>query len=221
MSCSLKSLKKWVNEWALEEMSAGVAGRGAEDGWYLCSLQLEFLRAQQADYAGGAADMYKCFDQVNGLMIYTFLDMAGLPDRILKPYMSCIDNFTIFNCFAEHTGIDHKHPVGIPEGCPLSMLIIALSARPWILAMKQQSVIPRVLADDIMVIADSHQASDCENHIDKFVSAFNFTLQYFQHFSARIAFQKSYIFSSHASARCTLKSYFLGASCSHYTCTSA
>jgi hypothetical protein len=88
------------------------------------------------------------------------------------------------------------------------MLIIALSARPWILAMKQQSVIPRVLADDIMVIADSHQASDCENHIDKFVSASNFTLQYFQDFRARIALKRSYTFSSQASARCTLKSFF-------------
>jgi hypothetical protein len=95
MSCRLKSHKKWVNEWALGEMFAGVAGRGADNGWCLCSLHLEFLRAQHADYTGGAADMDKCFDQVNRLIIYTLLDMAGLPDRISKPYMSCTDNRTI------------------------------------------------------------------------------------------------------------------------------
>ena len=39
-SIRLKSMTRWIEEWALEEMFAGVPGQGAVDAWYQALIDI-------------------------------------------------------------------------------------------------------------------------------------------------------------------------------------
>ena len=39
-SIRLKSMTQWIEEWALEEMFAGVPGQGAVDAWYQALIDI-------------------------------------------------------------------------------------------------------------------------------------------------------------------------------------
>ena len=60
----LQQLQSWIDRWALEEMYAGTKGQGAADGSYHTALQIELCKLYGIPYKGGAADIYKCFDQI-------------------------------------------------------------------------------------------------------------------------------------------------------------
>ena len=56
--------------------------------------------------------------------------------------------------------------VATPQGCPLSMAVMAMLMRPWILMVKRRhKVRPGVLADDIML------ATAGANMVKRFVAA--------------------------------------------------
>jgi hypothetical protein len=60
----LEHLQPWVEEWATDEMYAGIEGRGAADAAYTTALILEYCKLTKTPYSGGAADILKCFDQI-------------------------------------------------------------------------------------------------------------------------------------------------------------
>ena len=70
------------------------------------------------------------------------------------------------------------------------MMVMAFVMRPWIKIMRALGVKPRVLADDIMVIAVG------DNHNRNFTEAYDTTHQYVQDMGGRIAPNKSHTFSS-------------------------
>ena len=129
-SLRLADLAPWIEGWNLDEIFAGVPGRGAEHAWYNTSILTEFLRTLEVHYTGAAADIWKCFDQVLRPLVYDILLAAGFPKHILHVYMSCIEQLTIRNVIMGHIGQPHKHRHGIPQGCPFSMMILALLMRP-------------------------------------------------------------------------------------------
>ena len=53
-----------------------------------------------------------------------------------------------------------------PRGTPMSMAVIALLKRAWIVQMKQYVVSPRVLADELQLISTG------ERHLEHFEYAF-------------------------------------------------
>ena len=65
-----------------------------------------------------------------------------MPAHILKPYIHMLNNLTVHNGFRGHIGKPHTHANGIPQGCPLSMLALALLMRPWILRIRSQGAVP-------------------------------------------------------------------------------
>lgn len=82
----LRHLTPWVQDWATPEMYAGVPGRGAADASYRTALVMEVCKLKGVDYTGGAADIYKCFDQLVRPIIYKLLAKAGIPKDILGAY---------------------------------------------------------------------------------------------------------------------------------------
>ena len=74
-----------------------------------------------------------------------------------------------YNTVAGGVGKPHGKPTSIPEGGPLSMAIVALLMRAWVLEMKSYAVMARVLADDMQVTAKG------PNHLDHFAHAFDKT----------------------------------------------
>ena len=61
-----------------------------------------------------------------------------------------MENCTIYNAVAGGLGEGHTHPCGIPQGCPLSMMLIAFLLRPWICQIRTLNARARILADDIL-----------------------------------------------------------------------
>ena len=66
----LAHLQPWVAEWTTPEMFAGVEGQGAEEAAYSTALFLEHCHLHHKAFTGGAADIFKFFDQVQRKLLY-------------------------------------------------------------------------------------------------------------------------------------------------------
>ena len=82
-TCRLEDMHMWVQMWALDEMYAGVPGRGATDAWREVLATLESHKLEDRSYCGGVADIAKIFDQIKGAMLYQVAAAAGMPRGVL------------------------------------------------------------------------------------------------------------------------------------------
>jgi hypothetical protein len=60
----LAHLQPWIGTWAVDEMYAGIEGQGAGDAAYATAIEVEVCRFMGVHFTGGAADIFKCFDQI-------------------------------------------------------------------------------------------------------------------------------------------------------------
>ena len=81
------------------------------------------------------------------------------------------------------------------------MAIVAYIMRPWVLMMREMGVVPRVLADDILVTALGEQPTLI------FINAFDSTHQYLDDIGAKLAADKSLTFSTNKHARVGLRKH--------------
>lgn len=147
----LQHLASWTETWILPQMFAGIPGVGSQDAWFSTSIDLENAQTQNLSYVGGALDMYKCFDQVLRPLLSIILSISGIPVSVLSCYASFQENVMLRFQILGTLGTPHKHPWGIPQGCPFSMCFIALYLRALICQMVSMGVTIRVLADDLLV----------------------------------------------------------------------
>ncbi len=87
---SLEDMKEWVDTWALEEMYAGIPGKGAVDAWHPALTTIEEHKLDKNEFAGAVADIMKFFDQIRRKIVYEVAKAAGMPPGILKAYQSYI-----------------------------------------------------------------------------------------------------------------------------------
>ena len=73
----LVHLQPWIASWDMHEIYAGVAGKGAVDDAYASAILIELCRLKGIAYTGGAADIFKCFDQIRREIVYKLLNAAG------------------------------------------------------------------------------------------------------------------------------------------------
>ena len=60
----------------------------------------------------------------------------------------------MYNYLAGGMGEPHKRRCGIPQGCPVSMAMVALTMRPWLIMMRTVGDITcYILADDVLILA--------------------------------------------------------------------
>ena len=114
----LSHLEPWVDGWATEEIYAGVGGQGAEDAAYASAVFLEHCHLNGYEVTGGAADIFKCFDQVMRPLIYELLKAAGMPDKVIKPYIDFQERLKAYNAIAGGIGKPFQKPTSIPQGAP-------------------------------------------------------------------------------------------------------
>lgn len=190
----LRQLEDWVLSWAPAESFAGVPGRGAEDCWYLTALDIEEAKLSGHEVSGLVTDIMKCFDQISKHYMEQLLLLAGFPKQVLRAYCSFHDAVLYRNTFAMGLGMLHKRNFGIPQGCPFSMLFVALWTAPWVSLMKSAGARPRTLADDILLMGQG------PSHESILVKATNLTMHYFHDAGAKISMPKSKLWSTN---RCT------------------
>ena len=68
----------------------------------LFSLSTEHLNGLEV--TGGAADIYKCSGQLMQALIYELLSKAGLPEKVLKPYIDFQERLKAYNAVAGGIG---------------------------------------------------------------------------------------------------------------------
>ena len=179
----------------MPEMYAGVEGRGAQDAAYNTALLTEWCKAMNLDLTGGAADIFKCFDQLSRPLIYAIVEIAGMPPRVLETYKNFLEGLTVYNTVAGGLGEAYTKPTSIPQGDPFSMMIVAIILRAWIMQMKSLGVQPRLLADDHQILSIGTR------HLEHVEQAFDKTHEHLEDMGARIAPQKCYTCSTNTTAR--------------------
>ena len=180
-------------------MYAGVGTQGAEDAWYTIATQFEKMEMVGTQFCGGTVDIAKCFDQVNPRLVEDMARLAGMPSRVLNTYLRYHSSLIVHNTVAQGIGIGYVRRCGIPQGCPLSMLIIALITRPWVVIAKSHGLIPSILADDLFLLSFG------DNMCTRFADMLNRTHRYLHDMGAKVAEGKSFNFASNNTASDWLK----------------
>ena len=188
----LRHLGPWISTWADPAMHAGVPGSSAAEAWYSTAIDKEYANATQQIFSGASFDIHKCFDQLLRMLIYFVAMLAGCPTRILTAYFAYLESCYVHYSIAGHIGKAHRRPCGIPQGCPLSMMLVALLMRPWVQEMKAMNISPRTLADDLMLVVIGN------DHIMTLVNGINATLQHIKCMGGRVASHKRNNFSTSA-----------------------
>ena len=123
----------------------------------------------------------KCFDQVSRKFLTAALRAGGCPEKLITAYSAFHEHLVYHIALAGTLGQAHKHPLGIPQGCPLSMTFIAFLLVPWVRAIRHAGCIPRSLADDITCTATGPQ------HESLLIKGYSITLHYMSSMGARLA----------------------------------
>ena len=92
-----------------------------------------------------------------------------MPTRVSETYSKYLETLTIYNTIAGGLGEAYSKPTSIPQGDPLSMMVVAIIMRAWIMQMRSLAVKPRLLADDLQLISTGSR------HLHHFEYAFNKT----------------------------------------------
>ena len=151
---TLQRLQGWIASWEVDSLFAGTSKPvGAEDAWYLFSAQLENERLHGRCTTGGSADIFKCFDQLSRALLVDLCRIGGFPPGPLAAYQAFHEACLYHNSIAGGLGEAHRHPCGIPQGCPLSTTLVAFLLHAWANGILDLDATPRALADDLLVSA--------------------------------------------------------------------
>ena len=168
---------------------------GAADAWHEVLASLELHKLKDQHYCGGVADIAKFFDQIVREIVICLAEAAGMPKNVLTAYTSFLQNLKVHNILAGGVGMPYQRRCGIPQGCPMSMTMVALIMRPWIMLMRENGVQTYILADDVLILAKG------PNMLHNFAKALNQTHDYLQQMGAKIAPDKSFNFASCSKAQ--------------------
>ena len=72
-------------------------GKGHGDAAYATAIEIETCRLLGMQYTGGAADIFKCFDQIQRPIVYRIMQLAGSPRGVLKAYSTFQEALEIRN----------------------------------------------------------------------------------------------------------------------------
>ena len=73
-----------------------------------------------------------------------------MPTGVLKIYTAYFENLKVHNCVAGGMGTPYIRKCGIPQGCPFSMMNVALIMKPWILKIRKFTGTKcYIVADDV------------------------------------------------------------------------
>ena len=139
----LDDLGPWIDLWKTPETFAGTDSNGAEDACYLTTLAFEEAALKGEDVTGGAANIFKRFDQILRDLLVQLLAIGGMPKGITSAYARYMDGLMVRNAVANSIGAPYQLPTGIPQGCPLSMTLVAFLLRPWIVHLERSAHLGR------------------------------------------------------------------------------
>eukprot|EP00969_Alexandrium_andersonii_P292411 12923919-Alexandrium_andersonii.AAC.1 len=105
-----------------------------------------------------SADVFKAFDQVSRPLVLALALRAGCPRALILPWFRFMQSLRYYNDYGNFAGDLDQKRVGIPQGCPLSMMLLSLVLRPVVVRLTALNATPRLLADDILVVTEGRKA---------------------------------------------------------------
>ena len=73
-----------------------------------------------------------------------------MPEKVLNAYENSREKLEVRNTIVGGIGTPYKRPTGIPQCDLFSMMVIASA---WLMQMKEAAVKPRILVDDLQILA--------------------------------------------------------------------
>ena len=150
--------------------------------------------------SGDATDIYKRVDQILFSLVKRIVTAAGMPPSIITACTRYLTTMQYYNSFNTTLGQLHKRKSGIPQSCPLAMMIIS---------MRAIRATPRLLTGDLSVLTESQYD---EHNIHK---GMDVTHEYKTTIGATTAPTKRYNFSTIPKAKLNLCSHIWH----HLNCT--
>ena len=132
----LESLREWIETWADKDLFSIDAG--SEEAWWTTAIEIEEAILKGEEVIGGAADLEKAFDQIQRPLLTHLLKEVGMSERILDTYMRFAEHLIVQNAIGDGLGHAYKRKCSIPQGCPMSMLMMAFILKPWVSMMQSK-----------------------------------------------------------------------------------
>ena len=132
-SLRLGHLREWVEGWLPKSVSSLGNGLSSVEAWFSIPLDIEEVLSG----TGGdrlhvmVADVIKSFAIVDRSILDCALGRLGLPDWFCKAYFSFHSQVRLRFKLAAFLGESWCREGGIPQGCPLSMILIVALYVPW------------------------------------------------------------------------------------------
>ena len=173
-------------------------GRECAQVWMQLQGYIELCQQQHLSFSGFSTDIEKCFNNVGRDPLMMLAQHLGLPDELLLPWRSFLDNFV--RSFQVQTALSTAvHSTqGLPEGCSLSVAGMVLI--DWAFHVYLSALAPSVHAFSYV-----DNISEAGHVVMEVVSAFFSTLCFFQLWGLTLDFGKSYFWSTSSTDRALLR----------------
>ena len=134
-SARMGQLDGWFQTW-VPVFSAG-CGRGSVEAWYTSALDIEEVLDGAADSHVHffVADVIKSFDINDRGIFDRVLSSFGLPDWFRHAYFECHAHVRLRFKLAAGLGVPWTRDGGVPQGCPLRMMLLLLYACPGVVIL--------------------------------------------------------------------------------------
>ena len=119
----------------------------------------------------------------------------------MSAYKVLQEALEVRNTIAGGLGEAYGKPTPIPQGDPMSMMIISLILRAWVVQMEMCAVTPRILADDLQLLCIG------SSHLENLEFGFNETHKRLTDTGATLPRKNPIVFSSDETSRRWLRKH--------------
>ena len=162
----VRQLDEWAQSWHLDGAYGSGPGLGAMDASYQLSIRVGEAICENWPFAGGVSGLAQAFDRVLRQLRLPVALAAGSPARLAQAYVRYLAHLKIYNQYGTGLGRPMKRSISIPQGCPLSMRMLAILVRPWLSLSKAMQVVLRSLADDVLFMCVDERSLELGQEID-------------------------------------------------------
>ena len=159
-SARMGQLEDWFQSWVPASVFSAGGGRGSVEAWYTSSLDIEevLTGAADSDVHLVVADVVRSFDTVDRRILDRVLSSLGLAGWFRHAYFEYHAHVRLRFQLATGFGEPWTRDVGIPQGCPLSMMFIVALYLPWCRYLAaHEGVQPQLYADNLKCVSrDPH-----------------------------------------------------------------
>ena len=149
-------LEGWFMSWVPDSVFSAGGGRGSVEAWYTSALDIEEVLSGATDSHVHlfVADVAKSFDTVDRGILDWVLSSLGLPGWFRHAYFEYHAHVRLRFKLASGLGQSWTRDGGIPQGCPLSMMLIVALYLPWCRYLSAQvGVRPQLYADNLKCLS--------------------------------------------------------------------